>query len=105
MDEDELFRGAVKIWSGPRVQVAIRLSPYAARLLPEYPLTSEQEVRTEEDGHAVLHAEVAGTKEVQRWVLHWGAHAEVLEPASLREQVRQELRQMQAHYEDDGAGA
>ncbi|MCB9712924.1 MAG: transcriptional regulator [Myxococcales bacterium] len=105
VDEDELFRGAVKIWSGPRVQVAIRLSPYAARLLPEYPLTSEQEVRTEEDGHAVLHAEVAGTKEVQRWVLHWGAHAEVLEPASLREQVRQELRQMQAHYEDDGAGA
>lgn len=102
VDEDELFRGAVKIWSGPPVQVQIRLSAYAARLLPEYPLTAEQRVRTADDGSAVLEAEVAGTKEVQRWVLHWGAHARVLQPPQLREQVRQELRQMLAHYDDDG---
>lgn len=99
VDEDELFRGAVKIWSGPPVEVEIRLSPYAARLLPEYPLTTDQRVQTENDGHAILRAQVAGTKEVQRWVLHWGAHAEVIGPPQLREQVRHELRQMLAHYE------
>lgn len=99
VDEDELFRGAVKIWSGPPVQVRIRLSSYAARLLPEYPLTGEQRVEALEDGRAVLTAEVAGTKEVERWVLHWGAHAEVLGPEELREQVRRELRVMLGHYE------
>lgn len=101
VDEDELFRGAVKIWSGPPVEVAIRLSPYAARLLPEYPLTNDQRIEPEDDGHALLIAQVAGTKEVERWVLHWGAHAEVLRPSELRDQVRQEIAAMLAHYGDD----
>ena len=98
--DEEMFRGAVKIWSAPRVNVEIRLSPYAARLLPEYPLTVEQEVELEDDGHAILRAEVAGTKEVERWVLHWGAHAEVRQPPELRAQVREELQTMLGHYDD-----
>jgi predicted DNA-binding transcriptional regulator YafY len=102
VDEDELFRGAVKIWSGPPVDVEIRLSPYAARLLPEYPLCREQEVRLLADGGALLVAKVAGTKEVTRWVLHWGAHAEVLAPAELRHELREELRDALAPYEDEG---
>lgn len=101
-DEDELFKGAVKIWSGPPVEVEIRLSPYAARLLPEYPLSREQEVAPLDDGSAVLRAKVAGTKEVTRWVLHWGAHAEVLGPPELRHEVREELRDALAPYEDEG---
>jgi predicted DNA-binding transcriptional regulator YafY len=102
VDEDELFRGAVKIWSGPPVEVEIRLSPYAARLLPEYPLSREQDVQALEDGGALLRAKVAGTKEVTRWVLHWGAHAEVLAPAELRQELREELRDALAPYEDAG---
>ncbi|MCA9709546.1 MAG: transcriptional regulator [Myxococcales bacterium] len=101
VDEDEMFRGAVKIWSGPPVEVEIRISPYAARLLPEYPLSPKQQVEPRDDGGAVLRAEVAGTKEVTRWVLHWGSHAEVLAPASLREEVHQELRDALAPYEDE----
>jgi len=102
VDEDELFRGAVKIWSGPPVEVEIRLSPYAARLLPEYPLSREQQVRPQSDGGAILRAQVAGTKEVLRWVLHWGAHAEVLAPSELRQELREELAEALAPYEDDG---
>jgi len=101
VDEDELFRGAVKIWSGPPVEVEIRLSPYAARLLPEYPLSREQEVAPLDDGGVLLRAKVAGTKEVERWVLHWGAHAEVLAPPELRHELREELRDALAPYEDD----
>ncbi len=101
IDEDEMFRGAVKIWSGPPVEVQIRISPYAARLLPEYPLSPEQTVLPRDDGGAVLRAAVAGTKEVTRWVLHWGPHAEVLAPRNLREEVHQELRDALAPYEDE----
>lgn len=101
VDEDELFRGAVKIWSGPPVEVEIRLSPYAARLLPEYPLSREQDVRPQSDGGAILRAQVAGTKEVLRWVLHWGVHAEVLAPRPLRLELREELREALAPYDDD----
>ncbi|MCH9685121.1 MAG: transcriptional regulator [Deltaproteobacteria bacterium] len=102
VDEDELFRGAIKIWSGPRVEVEIRLSPYAARLLPEYPLSQEQEIIGQADGGAVLQAAVAGTAEVTRWVLHWGAHAEVLAPEDLRQQVAIELRRALAPYAAPG---
>lgn len=102
VDEDELFRGAVKIWSGPPVEVQIRLSPYATRLLPEYPLSREQEVRPLDDGGAILVAKVAGTKEVTRWVLHWGVHAEVLAPPELRHELREELRDALAPYDDEG---
>jgi predicted DNA-binding transcriptional regulator YafY len=102
VDEDELFRGAVKIWSGPPVEVEIRLSPYAARLLPEYPLSREQAVETLDDGGVLLRAKVAGTKEVTRWVLHWGAHAEVLAPSELRHELREELRDALAPYDDEG---
>jgi predicted DNA-binding transcriptional regulator YafY len=101
VDEDELFRGAVKIWSGPPVEVEIRISPYAARLLPEYPLSREQEVQPLDDGGALLRAKVAGTKEVTRWVLHWGAHAEVLAPPALRHELREELRDALAPYDDE----
>ncbi len=100
VDEDELFRGAVKIWSGPPVDVEIRLSPYAARLLPEYPLCREQEITTLEDGGVLLRAKVAGTKEVTRWVLHWGVHAELLAPPELRHELREELRDALAPYDD-----
>lgn len=100
VDEDELFRGAVKIWSGPPVEVEIRLSPYAARLLPEYPLSREQAVQPLDDGGALLRAKVAGTKEVTRWVLHWGAHAEVVAPPELRHELREELRDALAPYDD-----
>ncbi len=102
VDEDELFRGAIKIWSGPRVDVEIRLSPYAARLLPEYPLSQEQQIIERDDGGAVLRAAVAGTTEVTRWVLHWGAHAEVLAPEELREQVASELRRALDPYGASG---
>jgi predicted DNA-binding transcriptional regulator YafY len=101
VDEDELFKGAVKIWSGPPVEVEIRISPYAARLLPEYPLSREQEVAPLDDGGALLRAKVAGTKEVTRWVLHWGAHAEVLGPPELRSELREELRDALAPYDDE----
>ena len=83
------------------MEVEIRVSPYAARLLPEYPLSREQEVQPLDDGGALLRAKVAGTKEVTRWVLHWGAHAEVLAPAELRHEVREELRDALAPYEDE----
>ncbi len=104
VDEDEMFRGAVKIWSGPPVEVQIRLSPYASRLLPEYPLSPEQTVEAQDDGGVIIKAEVAGTKEVTGWVLHWGPHAELLSPQSLREEVHQQLRDALAPYEvvDDG---
>jgi hypothetical protein len=42
---------------------------------------------------------VAGTREIKYWVLGWGAQAEILEPAVLREEVLTEARSMARLYE------
>jgi len=41
---------------------------------------------------------VAGTREIKYWVLGWGAQAEVLEPAVLREEALAEARSMVRLY-------
>ena len=41
---------------------------------------------------------VAGTHEVRVWILGWGADAEVLEPATLRDEVAAELRRAADAY-------
>ena len=42
----------------------------------------------------LIEAEVAGTREIKYRVLGWGAQAEILEPAFLREEVLAEARAM-----------
>ena len=42
---------------------------------------------------------MAGIREIKYWVLGWGAQAEILEPAILREEVLAEARAMARIYE------
>jgi predicted DNA-binding transcriptional regulator YafY len=42
--------------------------------------------------------EVGGSAELRNWVMTFGAGAEVLEPASLRKDVIDELRKMTERY-------
>jgi predicted DNA-binding transcriptional regulator YafY len=41
---------------------------------------------------------VAGTEEIKRWILTWGAHAVVLAPESLREDLRREAEALKRNY-------
>jgi predicted DNA-binding transcriptional regulator YafY len=45
-----------------------------------------------------LTMEVGGAADVRTWVLSFGAGAEVIEPASLREDVARELTKAAARY-------
>jgi predicted DNA-binding transcriptional regulator YafY len=42
---------------------------------------------------------VAGTKEIEFWVLKWGAKAKVLAPESLRDEIRSEIEAMRENYQ------
>ena len=53
-----------------------------------------QEIHTQDDGSIIFEAEVAGTKEIKFWIMSWGSKAEVLEPESLREEIRSETLEM-----------
>jgi predicted DNA-binding transcriptional regulator YafY len=61
-----------------------------------------QEIHEQEDGSIIFEAEVAGTKEIKFWVMSWGSKAEVLEPESLREDIRSEMMMTLEIYNEGG---
>lgn len=81
------------VFRGPesgRVQtVRIRFDAWAARLVSERAWHESQEIKSLRGGEIELRLEVAGFEEVERWVLSWGAHAEVIAPKKLRERIRE----------------
>jgi predicted DNA-binding transcriptional regulator YafY len=83
------------------VNVVIRFDEYQARYIRERRWHETQEPLEElPDGGVILRFRTGGLGEVKRWVMQWGAHAEVLEPVELRADVAQEVRKMQEIYRD-----
>lgn len=97
-DESRVFAHAAKIWDGPLVDVAVRISPRAARFVKEWPLLPSQELEEQADGAVIVRARVSGTVEAMRWVLRWGKDAQVLAPDELRAAVLTELLRAIAAY-------
>jgi len=84
------------------VEVVVRFSPSVAARVQEARWHPSQLVTVEEDGSIVWRATIAGTIEVRLWVLQWGDDAEVLAPASLRDDVAATHRRAAERY---GSGA
>jgi predicted DNA-binding transcriptional regulator YafY len=58
-----------------------------------------QQIHSQPDGSIIFEAEVAGTDEIRFWIMIWGSKAEVLEPESLRQEIRIEAEKMVKRYE------
>jgi CRISPR-associated endonuclease/helicase Cas3 len=69
------------------VEVVVRFAPAVAARVQEARWHPSQRVAVEADGSLVWRATVAGTIEIRLWVLSWGDDAEVVQPASLRDDV------------------
>ena len=80
------------------VRVLIRFSPAVAKRAAETRWHPSQELEKQPDGSLVWSGRVSGMREIRIWILGWGADAEVLEPAVLRDDVAAELRRAAALY-------
>jgi predicted DNA-binding transcriptional regulator YafY len=80
------------------VGVAIRFAARQARWIRERRWHPTAKVQDLLDGGCVLRMRVAGLGEVKRWVMQFGAEAEVLSPASLRRAVAADLRAAARQY-------
>jgi len=79
-------------------EVVIRFGPRQARWIRERKWHRSARIQEEIGGGLVLRLRVGETSELRRWVLQFGAEAEVLRPASLRRAVAEELRAAAAPY-------
>jgi predicted DNA-binding transcriptional regulator YafY len=105
VDLDTLLASSVKVWLGGEPErVVVWISRAKARFVTEYPLVPQQQVETLPDGTVLVRAAVTGLVEALRWVLSWGADAEVVAPKELRDAVREELRGALGRYADGPVG-
>jgi predicted DNA-binding transcriptional regulator YafY len=86
------MKSALGIFRGPEMDVRIAFRASAAPAILERQWHPSQTLESRPDGSVVLSLTVADTLELRRWVMSFGAEAEVLEPPSLREQIRNEAQ-------------
>ena len=82
---DEHLADSFGVFSSPAAErVRLRFDAFSARLICERDWHASQHILAAADGSVELSMQIGVSPEVERWVLGWGAHVEVLEPASLR---------------------
>lgn len=82
------------------VRAVVRVRPPLAATAAEARWHPSQQVERHPDGSVTLSFRLGGTEELKRWVQSFGPHAEVLEPAALRQEMAEELRAAADQYDD-----
>jgi predicted DNA-binding transcriptional regulator YafY len=80
------------------VLVRIRFLPRVARYVSEGRWHASQKLTPQKDGSLLAKFHLSTTEEVKRWLLSFGQHAIVLEPAELRSEIAEEAQAMSRMY-------
>ena len=91
--DEYLARSFVTERGGEVANVAIRFDAVQARWIRERQWHPTQRIEPQPDGGLILHLRTGGLAEVKRWVMGYGAHAEVLQPAEPARRNRRGSRQ------------
>ncbi|RMH92812.1 YafY family transcriptional regulator [Lysobacter pythonis] len=99
---DQHLAGSYGIFSGePKGWATIVFGPKAARWVADERWHSKQQGRFLADGRYELKVPYSNGRELLMDVLHYGADAVIVEPASLRAQARALLELARSNYEDE----
>ena len=100
---DEHLADSFGVFTSPEAcGVRLRFDAFSARLIRERDWHPSQRLSSFPDGSLELSLHVGISPEIDRWILGWGEHVEVLEPESLRESIARTARQIVEQYEMPG---
>lgn len=92
-------RNAFSAFPGESTEtVVVRFSSRARDFIAESLWHHSQQIRPQPDGSIRFTVEVAEPREVLWWAFQWGADAEIVKPAWLREEARAQADRMQRAY-------
>ena len=97
-DLKDYFKSSFKIWDGELEKVVVRFDRAISRRLMRRKWHSSQKTKIQKDGDIIMEFELAGTEEIKSWIYTWIPHCEVIKPASLRNQIKEELALAQTLY-------
>lgn len=95
--EDYVRQGGANFGSGQQIRLRLRVHPDLATNLTEAPLAPDMTLVRGEDG-IIAEVTLPDTWQLHWWLLSQAERVEVLEPAMLREKIRERLRAALAHY-------
>jgi predicted DNA-binding transcriptional regulator YafY len=98
-DFEAFQRTAFPVHGGQPRQVRIRFSPEQAPYIMERHWHDSQKLVPKEDGSVILELQVGNLWEVKRWLIGWGADAEVVEPSELRGALCSEVAKVFKQYQ------
>lgn len=96
-DSFGIFRG-----SGRLVRVRVCFASAVARYVEEARWHASQQLSVQDDGRLIAEFELDSTEEIKKWLLSFGANAEVLAPDELRHEMRAEIERLLAIYATSG---
>jgi predicted DNA-binding transcriptional regulator YafY len=97
-DPDEKLNEAFDMVYDDSIEARIWISDDQAKYVTERRLVKNQKVIYQDDGSIVLEIKTSGWWDLKRWVLSFGANAEVLEPMKLREEIAKEIKTLNSTY-------
>jgi predicted DNA-binding transcriptional regulator YafY len=84
--------------TGEVSDVRVRFGSLVAKAAIAARILSDRRVERRDDGSVEITYRVADLDELVRWVLGWGAQAEILSPASARDRIAELTKQIAAKY-------
>ncbi|PMQ02026.1 MAG: WYL domain-containing protein [Dictyoglomus sp. NZ13-RE01] len=93
----DYFKNAFRVYKGESERIKIKFDEFQAKWIKERIWHETQKIEDLGNGEVILEI-TANIDEVKRWVLSYGSHAEVLEPAKLREEIKKEIEKMNENY-------
>jgi predicted DNA-binding transcriptional regulator YafY len=83
---------------GSATDVRVRFDARVAKAAVAARVVADRKIENHDDGTVAISYRVADADELVRWVLGWGAQAEILEPANVRTRAAQLVGQIAARY-------
>jgi len=104
-DAQQFLSSSFGIMSGANTttRVRIRFSSSVARYITERKWHASQQLSKQRDNTLIAEFELGDLHEFKAWLLSFAQHAEVLEPESLRTEMRDTIQAMQQVYEQPPA--
>ena len=95
---EDFMGSSFGVYQGEPIHIKVWFHTDVAGYIKEKIWHESQQIHPQNDGSIIFEAEVAGTDEIRFWIMTWGSRAEVLEPESLREDIKEEAEMMARRY-------
>ena len=93
-----LMDSSFGVFRGNPEKVKIYFSPSVSGYIMEKQWHKTQKIIPRANGSIIFEAEIAITEDFRSWIMGWGSGAMVIEPESLKEQIREEAKKMLGNY-------